>query len=137
MSLLSALSLRAPRWVKAPQHLFDHLSFRTKFVVIGMVLAGPLSTLVGFVASRYDHRVDQAQARESALLRSSHLRDLALALAVHGACRPASWPGRKASAPNWSSSRSGSIGCCTRPRKAFPPTSGEPPTRARARAPPW
>ena len=48
-----------------------------------MVLAGPLSTLVGFVASRYDQRVDQAQARESALLRSSHLRDLALALAVH------------------------------------------------------
>ncbi|WP_022981836.1 ATP-binding protein [Ideonella sp. B508-1] len=83
MSLLSALSLRSRRWIKAPQHLFDHLSFRTKFVVIGMVLAGPLSTLVGFVASRYDQRVDQAQARESALLRSSHLRDLALALAVH------------------------------------------------------
>ena len=83
MSLLSALSLRSRRRVKAPQHLFDHLSFRTKFVVIGMVLAGPLSTLVGFVASRYDQRVDQAQARESALLRSSHLRDLALALAVH------------------------------------------------------
>jgi hypothetical protein len=49
-------------------------------VVIGMVLAGPLSTLVGFVASRYDQRVDNAQARESALLRSSHLRR---SLAVH------------------------------------------------------
>jgi signal transduction histidine kinase/CheY-like chemotaxis protein len=83
MSLLSALSSRSRRWFKAPQHLFDHLSFRTKFVVIGMVLAGPLSTLVGFVASRYDQRVDNAQARESALLRSSHLRDLAVALAVH------------------------------------------------------
>lgn len=83
MGRLTSFLSRLRWWIRGPRHLFDHLSFRTKFVVIGVVLAGPLSTTVGFVASRYDQRVAQAQARETALLRSSRLRELAVALAVH------------------------------------------------------
>jgi signal transduction histidine kinase len=59
------------------------LRFRTKFLIVGAVIAGPLCTLAGFVAAKYHDRVLVAHERMETLQRGALARDLARSLALH------------------------------------------------------
>lgn len=63
--------------------VFSRLSFRLKFVLIGVLLAGPLFVLAGFTVASQGHRVQQASARVQALDDGALLRTLAASLALH------------------------------------------------------
>jgi signal transduction histidine kinase len=65
------------------RRLFARLSFRTKFIVVGLVVAGPLFLLAGFAAATFDQEVRRAQARELALQQSERARALMVAVATH------------------------------------------------------
>jgi signal transduction histidine kinase len=65
------------------RRLFNRLSFRTKFVVVGLAVAGPISTLAVFAATTFEQRVQQARERVEALHQASTIRELAGLVAVH------------------------------------------------------
>jgi signal transduction histidine kinase len=62
---------------------FARLSFRTKFIIVGIVVAGPLCVLAGFAAASFDNAVQSARARALALEQSDKARSLMLAVALH------------------------------------------------------
>jgi signal transduction histidine kinase len=62
---------------------FVRMGFRTKFLVVGLLVAGPLSMLAGFAASQFHTQVQQAQMRAESLDRAARARDLIEALALH------------------------------------------------------
>lgn len=75
-----------PRGGPAVQRLrawFVRMSFRTKFLVVGVLVAGPLCALAGFAASQFHGQVQVTQNRAEALDRAARARDLIEALALH------------------------------------------------------
>jgi signal transduction histidine kinase len=80
MTLVSGSGGHAPRRLR---RLFARLSFRTKFLIVGIVVAGPLFALAGFAAANFEHQVDQARARQLALDQSDKARVLMVAVAAH------------------------------------------------------
>jgi signal transduction histidine kinase/CheY-like chemotaxis protein len=75
---------RPPRPRNRPlRTLFNRLSFRIKFVVVGLAIAGPLATLAGFAASTYWQAVVFARDRTQAIELSTQVRDLMHSLALH------------------------------------------------------
>jgi predicted ABC-type sugar transport system permease subunit len=59
------------------------LSFRTKFVVVGVLLAGPLCVLAGFAAAQFSAQLRATEARAQALTRAALARELVESLALH------------------------------------------------------
>ena len=62
---------------------FVRMSFRTKFVVVGLLVAGPLCALAGYAAAQFHHQVQVTHERAEALERAARARDLIEALALH------------------------------------------------------
>lgn len=76
----------APRGGPAVQQLrtwFVRMSFRTKFLVVGVLVAGPLCALAGYAAAQFHNQVLVTKARAEALDRAARARDLIEALALH------------------------------------------------------
>ncbi len=63
--------------------LFNRLSFRVKFVSVGLLVAAPLCLLVAYVAATSHDTVRQAQEREQALMLGQDVRALLAAVAQH------------------------------------------------------
>ncbi len=75
-----------PRGGPAVQRLrawFVRMSFRTKFLVVGVLVAGPLCALAGYAAAQFHGQVQVTQNRAEALERAARARDLIEALALH------------------------------------------------------
>ncbi len=72
--MLAAQRLRA--W-------FVRMSFRTKFLVVGVLVAGPLCALAGYAAAQFHQQVVVTQARGEALERAMRARELIETLALH------------------------------------------------------
>jgi signal transduction histidine kinase/CheY-like chemotaxis protein len=62
---------------------FVRMSFRTKFLVVGLLVAGPLCALAGYAAAQFHAQVLVTQARAEALERAARARDVTEALALH------------------------------------------------------
>ncbi len=63
--------------------LFNRLSFRVKFVSVGVLVAAPLCLMAAYVAAASHDTVRQARERERALLLGGEVRDLLSAVALH------------------------------------------------------
>jgi len=62
---------------------FVRMSFRTKFLVVGLLVAGPLCALAGYAAAQFHNQVLLTQGRAEALERAARARDLIESLALH------------------------------------------------------
>ncbi len=62
---------------------FVRMSFRTKFLVVGVLVAGPLCALAGYAAAQFHGQVQVTKSRAEALDRAARARDLIEALALH------------------------------------------------------
>ena len=62
---------------------FVRMSFRTKFLVVGVLVAGPLCALAGYAAAQFHQQVESTQLRSEALERATRARELIEALALH------------------------------------------------------
>mgnify|MGYP003594171334 CR=1 FL=1 len=63
--------------------LFNRLSFRVKFVSVGVLVAAPLCLMAAYVAAASHDTVRQARERERALWLGGEVRELLSAVAVH------------------------------------------------------
>ncbi len=70
------LALRLRGW-------FVRMSFRTKFLVVGLLVAGPLCALAGYAAAQFHNQVLVTQGRAESLERAARARDLIESLALH------------------------------------------------------
>ena len=75
---ISRLSLRARLG-----HAFGSLSFRTKFLTVGLLIAGPLLALMVFSAATLHERARLASYRVAALKDSIDVRKFMIAVALH------------------------------------------------------
>ncbi len=62
---------------------FVRMSFRTKFLVVGALVAGPLCALAGYAAAQFHGQVVLTQGRAVSLQRAALARDLVESLALH------------------------------------------------------
>jgi signal transduction histidine kinase len=62
---------------------FVRMSFRTKFLVVGVLVAGPMCALAGYAAAQFHTEVRVTQERAESLERAARARDLIESLALH------------------------------------------------------
>lgn len=65
------------------RHWLGSVSFRTKFLLFGLLLAGPLAVAVGFALATFGEQVEAAQRRIDALQHGQRVRALLLTVARH------------------------------------------------------
>ncbi len=65
------------------RHWLGSVSFRTKFLLFGLLLAGPLAVTAGFALATFGQQVDAAQRRIDALQHGQLVRTLLLSVARH------------------------------------------------------